>query len=156
MEERVVILLLAVAALFSVVSLASYLPSSSKSQWHFTVGGKTYAATYAETNQAGWERGLMNQTNISNGTFALFVFNRHSIWPFWMKNTYVPLDIIWINNSKVVYVANAVPCIQYDKNQSDCTLYVPTNASNYAIEARSGFAAMNNITIGSEISIGKN
>ena len=149
-----------IAASFAALILAYYAVSvagAAHAPSSFSVNGRTYAITAYEHTQAQLEKGLMNAT-VTNSTFALFYLGSPGIYPFWMKNTYYPLDIIWINYSSargygtVVYVANAIPCVDYSANQSMCSLYVPNSDSNYVIEAKSGFARLNGITVGARIS----
>lgn len=57
-------------------------------------------------------QGLMYIENLPKNEGMLFVFEKSGIYPFWMKNTKIPLDIIWLNSDKqVVYIKeNASPC----------------------------------------------
>jgi uncharacterized membrane protein (UPF0127 family) len=124
----------------------------------FTVNGRTYSFTYTATNQAQWQEGLMNKV-VTNTTTMLFAFPYLSHWQFWMFDTPTSLDMIWVNatgNSvRVVYlVTSASPCLTSDSNT--CERFTPTAQANYVIEAKAGFAAANNITLGSTIQFGWN
>ncbi len=59
-------------------------------------GGDTVRAEMANT-PALRSQGLMNRTAVPDGTGMLFVFNSESIWSFWMQNTYVALDVAFID-----------------------------------------------------------
>lgn len=121
----------------------------------FTIGNKTYDFTGVATTLQEQEEGLMNAT-VTNSTFELFVFTHPAIYPFWMKDTYYPLDIIWINGNDVVYIVNATPCVSYSPGQDNCTIYNNYNegyVADYVIEAQAGFANRTGIRIGSNIFI---
>ncbi len=147
----------ALSALFIFALVVSfYTPASGPSTLpnSFTVHNTTFnVSSYALTQQQR-EQGLMNAT-ITNQTFMLFVFYNSSIYPFWMKNTYSPLDIIWIEaengTGRIVYAVNATPCVSYDPNQTSCLVYYPKSDANYVIETKSGFMQRNNISIGDPI-----
>lgn len=47
-------------------------------------------------------RGLMFRTKLDQDRGMLFVFDRDAIRYFWMQNTFIPLDIIFINSSFMV------------------------------------------------------
>jgi uncharacterized protein len=57
------------------------------------------------------ERGLMDRRYMAADHGMLFEFDRDAPVSFWMKNTYIPLDMIFIARSGVVtrIVANAEP-----------------------------------------------
>lgn len=41
----------------------------------------------------------------------LFVFEQAGQYNFWMKNTLIPLDMIWINDqNKIIDIKQATPC----------------------------------------------
>lgn len=122
----------------------------------FSVGNSTFRITsYAYTQQQR-ASGLMNST-VGNSTFMLFYFPQPGIYPFWMKNTYAQLDIIWLNYSSstrtasVVYIANATPCSYYDSSQTNCTVYTPAGFANYVLEAKAGFVQQNRISVGTQL-----
>lgn len=153
----------AVAAASAVVILAAYEVYAMQPQQpaftgvvpsSFTVNGKTHSFTYAATTRAQWEAGLMN-TKVTNTTTMLFAFPYFAQWSFWMYDTNTSLDIIWLNatgsSATVVYlVTMAPPCYI----SSDCKVYTPSAAANYAIEAKSGFAAVNRIQVGTAVKLG--
>jgi len=63
----------------------------------------------------------------------LFVFPTSDIHDFWMKNTIIPLDMIWIDNQfKVVHIANAQPC-----TEDPCKIYAPRTLAKYVLEINS-------------------
>ena len=65
------------------------------------------AATRAER-----EVGLMSVAHLDADKGMLFIFDREGVYPFWMKKTLIPLDMIWLDsNYNVVFIKrNAMPC----------------------------------------------
>ncbi len=156
-NKRGLVLLLAIAAIalalsyyYLVYGQGDHVPQS------FVVNNSTYQITAYEHTSQQLEQGLMNVT-VTNRTFALFYFGEPGIYPFWMKDTYSQLDMIWLNYSQstgmgmVVYIANATPCADYDSNQTNCIIYTPTAYANYVLEAKAGFVQQNQIRVGTSI-----
>ena len=48
------------------------------------------------------ERGLMNVDKLTNSNGMLFLYSKPKILNFWMKNTYIDLDIIFIGKEKKI------------------------------------------------------
>jgi uncharacterized membrane protein (UPF0127 family) len=64
----------------------------------------------------------------------LFVFDTMGIYPFWMKNTLIPLDIIWLDDTlHIVDSASMVPCVN-----NTCPIYTPIAPARYALEITAG------------------
>lgn len=91
--------------------------------------------------------GLMDREYLKNETGMLFIFENEDIYPFWMKNTLIPLDIIWINsNLEVVHIERSVPCVT-----DECIIYTPSEKAIYVLEINAGLADGNNISQGSKV-----
>ena len=81
------------------------------------------------------ERGLMFVFALGKNEGMLFVFDSEGRYGFWMKNTLIPLDMIWIDESgEIVFIKeNALPC-----SSNECETYVPDNDALYVLEVNSG------------------
>ncbi|MCX9083353.1 MAG: DUF192 domain-containing protein [Candidatus Methanoperedens sp.] len=89
--------------------------------------------------------GLMNRTSLPENRGMLFIFDEESSHKFWMKNTLIPLDIIWLdNNEKIIFIErNTQPCYI-----PVCSTFGPESGSKYALEVNGGFAEKNKIEVG--------
>ena len=87
-------------------------------------------------------RGLMYRKKLSPHQGMLFLFDRDEIQSFWMKNTYIPLDMLFISDAKVVVgiVENAPPMTEAQQ-QVDAP-------SRFVLEVRGGFCASQGIGVG--------
>jgi len=94
-------------------------------------------------------RGLMFRKNLDENQGMLFIFENSAFHSFWMKNTLIPLDIIWINeNKEIVYLISANPC-----KTETCESYKPDSPAKYVLEVNQGFVRENNIKVGDKIKI---
>lgn len=91
------------------------------------------------------ERGLQYRDSMAKDAGMLFIFPQSVEAAFWMKNTLIPLDMIWLGQDKrVIYIEkNAAPCLQ-----AECPTYGPKEAALYVLEANAGFADALDIKIG--------
>jgi len=87
------------------------------------------------TTPEEWSRGLMNRENLDENRGMLFIFDQEGIYSFWMKNTLIPLDIIWLNqNKEVVFIEkNAQPC-----KKEICESINPGQKAKYVLEINKG------------------
>jgi uncharacterized membrane protein (UPF0127 family) len=93
------------------------------------------------------QRGLMYRESLGADEGMLFVFVRESVLSFWMMNTLIPLDLIWISkDKKVVYIAaGAQPC------GTSCENIVPPVQAQYVLEVNAGFAQARGIAVGDRV-----
>ena len=94
--------------------------------------------------------GLMHRPSLRADRGMLFLFPDIDVHSFWMKDTLIPLDIIWIDDSsRVVHVkANVPPC-----KADPCPSYTPSGAARYVLELASGQAAAHGVVAGSQITM---
>ena len=89
-------------------------------------------------------RGLMFREHLNENNGMLFVFENEERQIFWMKNTLIPLDMIFINiNFKIVDIKHAVPC-----EENPCPLYESSKPAKYVLEVNGNFTTRDNIKIG--------
>lgn len=100
------------------------------------LGSLTLAVEIADT-PAEREKGLMNRTSLASDHGMLFIFENDGIYPFWMKNTLIPLDMIWIDsNKKIVAIIENVPICP--KTIVNCPTYSPGTYARYVLEVNAG------------------
>ena len=94
--------------------------------------------------------GLMHRPVLRADKGMLFLFPDTDVHSFWMKDTLIPLDMIWIDEgSRVVDVkANVPPC-----KADPCPSYTPSGPARYVLELAAGQAAPHGVIAGSRLTI---
>ena len=89
--------------------------------------------------------GLMYRKNLLDNEGMLFIFPSENIIQLWMKNTYIPLDIIFISKNKVV--------VDIKKNMEKLseTIIKSKVKSKYALELNAGLINKLDIRIGDKV-----
>ena len=96
--------------------------------------GVRVQAELADTPQKR-SKGLMFRERLAPDAGMLFVFEDAGEWSFWMKNTKLALDILWIGpDRKIVYIEENVPTCRQDP----CPEYKPSKDALYALELPAG------------------
>lgn len=82
-------------------------------------------------------RGLQYRDSMSDDRGMLFIFEGMEVQKFWMKDTYIPLDMIWLDYGKrVLYIEkNAQPC-----HKDPCPKYGPDDQAMFVVEVNAGKA----------------
>jgi len=91
------------------------------------------------------EKGLMFRNHLDKDKGMLFIFGEEGVYSFWMKNTLISLDIIWIDeNKKIVFLSeNNQPC-----HTNNCPSINPGVKAKYVLEINAGIAEELGIKIG--------
>ena len=112
-------------------------------------GGAVIQAELADTPKKRAE-GLMYREHLDPGRGMLFTFPQAQAWVFWMKNTKIPLDLIWINEKKqIVHMEQNVPiCTRTDDS---CPQYRPNEDALYVLELAGGQAEALKLQRGSKL-----
>ena len=92
----------------------------------------------------------MNRTSLPENMGLLFIFDDKGIHKLWMKNTLIPLDMIWLDeHGKIIYIErNAQPCYV-----PICPVFSPKSSSKYILEVNGGYTERNKINVGDEARI---
>lgn len=100
-------------------------------------------------NQRERLKGLRGRNFLPENQGMLFVFDRLGTYSFWMKETLIPLDILWLNqNGEIVYIKeNARPC------SDNCEEIKPESQAQYVLEINAGEAQKYKLQPGSRATI---
>lgn len=115
---------------------------------HTKTGDRNYDTEIAKTTKQ-MARGLMFRESINENEAMIFLFDHPHKINMWMKNTLIPLDMLFIDNSgKVVYIAhNATPKSLSMINAGE----IPVIS---VMELKGGIAQKHNINIGDKVIYG--
>ncbi len=90
-------------------------------------------------------RGLSGRLSLAEKNGMLFVFPRADIYRFWMPDMHFPLDILWIDNDRVVDIHKNVSADFDPKNPK---FYRSQKPALYVLEVNAGFADARHIQVG--------
>ena len=110
-----------------------------------------FSVEIADTSEAR-ARGLMNREQLGENQGMLFVYEEEADRSFWMKNTLVPLDIIFLNSDlEVINIEKANP----EPNTSDENLasYESDSPAQYVLEINQNRSEEIGLEKGSEMSL---
>ena len=110
-------------------------------------GGAVEVALEVAATPAARARGLMYRTSLAEGHGMLFIFDEDASHGFWMKNTLIPLDMLFIaRDGTVVGIhPNATPL-----STADIRVGTP---SRYVLEVPGGWAARHGVAAGARVEL---
>jgi len=90
-------------------------------------------------------RGLMYRTSLPQDEGMLFVFDQRRVHAFWMKNTCLPLDMLFIDHDGlIVGIEQNVPTMNRRSYQVGCP-------STYVLEVNAGWAHHHGVKAGQRV-----
>lgn len=108
-----------------------------------TISGYEIAAEVAHT-QLSRSQGLMYRESLAENTGMLFVFPSSGYYSMWMKNTYIPLSVAFIDVRGVI--------LNIAEMQSETlTSHDAAGMAKYALEMNKGWFAARKITAGAQV-----
>ncbi len=105
-------------------------------------GADTVRAEIADTPELR-ERGLMHRTELADGEGMLFVYSTSATRSFWMRNTYIPLDIAFLDER--LFIVD----IQQMEPETE-NLHESAAPAMFALEVPQGWFASRGIEVGAE------
>lgn len=119
-------------------ALAAELPTTT-----LTIGSHKVTAEVASTPEQR-ATGLMNRFSLRPDHGMLFVFERPEPQAFWMKNTYIPLSIAFIDASgRILNIEDMAPQTENS--------HWSRGAAQYALEMRKGWFAERGVRPGDRV-----
>jgi len=92
------------------------------------------------------QKGLMNRESLGQNAGMLFVFNKEGSYSIWMKDTLIPLDVIWLDKKyQIVDIQTLSPC-----TSDPCATFTPKTNAKYVLEINAGLSAKYNFKIGGQ------
>jgi len=92
----------------------------------------------------------MFRKSLAKNSGMLFVYPKEDFFAIWMKNCFIPLDILWLDSKgRIVYIIeNAPPC-----QEEPCPVYQPIGKARYVIELNAGTIKSLGLKLGDRVDI---
>ena len=92
------------------------------------------------------EKGLQNRATLADGRGMIFVFLKNGRTAFWMKDTRISLDMLFIRDGRIVDIADSKKPLSED-------LIIPSQDYRYVLEIPGGDAVRHGINVGDAIEV---
>lgn len=136
--------------------------TASSSDWSATIalipsGGGERVEVEVEIADGIFEvmRGLMYRTELAENRGMLFVFGEEQQRSFWMKNTFIPLSIAYIDSEGRIVDIQKMEPVNNGQAVPDAELprYVSAEPAQYALEVNQGFYEERGIEVGDTVEL---
>lgn len=118
-------------------------PAAARREVVFPNGSSVVVEVVADPETRA--QGLMFRSSLSEDRGMLFLFPEAGLHSFWMKNTLIPLDIVWIDQGRAIaHIERGVPPCRADP----CPSYGPDKAAIQVLELAAGQADARGLRIG--------
>ena len=132
-------------SLFAALLAIGCEPASKLPTVQMQVGNDKFTLEVAD-DDASRETGLMNRDSMGARHGMLFVFDREQPLNFWMKDTRIPLDILFLDGrGRVVSIKTMKPF--------DLTPVPSDGMARFAIELNAGVARDVNVGVGDALTL---
>lgn len=130
--------------------LTSSCASAGSDAW-VELRGKRFSVEIADDGPER-ARGLMFRDEMPAGNGMIFIHDVQEPQSYWMKNTKIPLDILYFDDGlKLVSAQERVPpCSMGDR----CPLFPSTGPARYVLELNAGLAEELGVKPGDELKLG--
>ncbi len=127
------------------------LTACQQNQNRVTLKGQSFVVELANDNNSR-AMGLMFREEMATDAGMLFIFPDSYPRAFWMKNTLIPLDILYFDEDrKLVSISEKTPPCK--NTTTRCPNYPSGKAAKYVLEINSGLSEKYGFSAGDELII---
>jgi len=102
--------------------------------------------------EASTEQGLSDRAQIGSDGM-LFAFPQSQIQHFWMKEMRFDLDMVWLNNLRIIDISHNVPMPRPDQTLQQLPVFSSKAPANEVLEIPAGTAENWNLKIGDQFEL---
>jgi len=159
--KNLFIIFMVICFVFLSILIATHYTTTEKNQnengfaiVRFSLSNKSSVEFLCEIASTPQQRsqGLMNRTKLPNDQGMLFVFDTPQIVTFWMKNTVIALDIIFLNETGIVINIESAD-VELGITDNNLTRYSSIHPAKFVIEINQGLSTKHGITKGTAVFI---
>ena len=145
-QTSLAVLIIAGIIIVSAVGLRiqQYIKTKNPETVTFVLNNAIFETEVADTPEK-LELGLGKRDSLPENSAMYFPFPTAGKWIFWMKDMKFPIDIIWLNEGKVIDVSRDVPVPTAGTTLSK---YSPKEPADAVLEINAGIAAEINVKLG--------
>ncbi len=134
---------LATFTLIVMILISADVSSSETNVISLTISGHTLSAEVAHT-QLSRSQGLMYRESLEENAGMLFIFSEAGYYSMWMKDTYVPLSVAFIDEQGVILNIE-------DMQPQTRTAHDSSGIAKYALEMNQGWFTARKIIAGARV-----
>ncbi|MBI4085497.1 MAG: DUF192 domain-containing protein [Candidatus Liptonbacteria bacterium] len=147
----IILALIGFVAILSIAAIYMKPFETGKSKTVLSVGSQTFDVEIADSTSSRMQ-GLSGKNSLGEKEGLLFVFPSPGNYGFWMKDMNFPIDIVWINNSKVIgFSENLQP--EPNKSVFALSVYYPPGSVDQVLEINAGAVAKYDLKIGDAVNL---
>jgi hypothetical protein len=138
---------LLIASMFGIINLQSITDTYNEGRLVYfdEFGTSEVIRVELADSEAEYKTGLMNRNYLPPDAGMLFVFENPQQLTFWMKDTYIPLDIIFLGeNLRVISISEHTKPLQIAER------YSSGGEAKYVLEVNAGWVDRTGLLVGDE------
>lgn len=135
-------------ALIIIIIVITMISLAAKTTKTVTINGRSFDIDIAKSKDQQ-EKGLAIYDSLPENKGMVFPFDHSDYYAFWMKDMKFPIDIIYINQNKIVDVFENVP--NPKSADSALPIFKPRTPANLVLEINAGLSQKYSFKIGDSI-----
>lgn len=124
-------------------------PTVLKTTSNVQIGDAIYQVELADTDNER-SQGLSGRESLGANRGMLFIFDTKDLYAFWMKDMLFPIDIVWIEDAKIVDLTENVPV---PVTATYLPKYQPKSPVDKVLELEAGEIKKQGFTVGQQVTI---